>query len=249
MASLVQTKPKRLTAAEKAEAIAQLKHERILQRQAEAIGSLVRQITLFEGKKGRGKTLAAVAMAYQMREFFDIPTVVIGSSMDLTESYGPYTFLDEREFIDNLDRLTKISKGTADQEVGDAIETVMDGMGISIHDSLLVFDEAYKFFDARTPSDKLVRVFGYFVAQSRHYKSSLFLISPNRDMIDKRVRRQIDWFARCFTNKRNNVTTVRLTGGVESWKLRVNGPTYWDMYDTHAILGFRAKHLNINTES
>ena len=69
MASLVQTKPKRLTAAEKAEAIAQLKHERILQRQAEAIGSLVRQITLFEGKKGRGKTLAAVAMAYQMREF------------------------------------------------------------------------------------------------------------------------------------------------------------------------------------
>ena len=127
---------KRLTAAEKAAAIAQLKQERILQKQAEAIGSLVRNITLFEGKKGRGKTLAAVAMAYQMREFFDIPTVVIGSSMDLTDAYGPYVFLDEREFIDNLDRMTKISKGTADQEVGDAIEQVMDNMGISIHNAL-----------------------------------------------------------------------------------------------------------------
>jgi hypothetical protein len=238
----------KLTQAEQRVLIAQAKQERILQKQAEAIGSLVRNITLFEGKKGRGKTLAAVAMAYQMREFFDIPTTVIGSSMDLTDKYGAYTFLDEREFIDNLDKVTKISKGTAEQEVGDAIETVMDNMGISIHNSLLIFDEAYKFFDARTPSDKLVRVFGYFVAQSRHYKCSLFLISPNRDMIDKRVRRQIDWFARCFTNKRTNITTVRLTGGVESWKLRVNGPTYWDMYDTHAILGFRAKHLNITTE-
>ena len=238
----------KMTADEKRMAIAQVKQEKLLQKQAEAIGSLVRQITLFEGKKGRGKTLAAVAIAYQMREFFDIPTVVIGSSMDLTPAYGPYTFLDEREFIDNLDRMTKISKGTNDQEVGDAVETVMEKMGIQIHDSLLVFDEAYKFFDARTPSDKLVRVFGYFVAQSRHYKSSIFLISPNRDMMDKRVRRQIDWFGRCFTNKRTNVTTVRLTGGVESWKLRVNGPTYWDMYDTHAILGFRSKHLQIATE-
>jgi len=238
----------KMTADEKRMAIAQVKQEKLLQKQAEAIGSLVRQITLFEGKKGRGKTLAAVAIAYQMREFFDIPTVVIGSSMDLTPAYGPYTFLDEREFIDNLDRMTKISKGTNDQEVGDAVEVVMEKMGIQIHDSLLVFDEAYKFFDARTPSDKLVRVFGYFVAQSRHYKSSIFLISPNRDMMDKRVRRQIDWFGRCFTNKRTNVTTVRLTGGVESWKLRVNGPTYWDMYDTHAILGFRSKHLQIATE-
>lgn len=238
----------KMTADEKRMAIAQVKQEKLLQKQAEAIGSLVRQITLFEGKKGRGKTLAAVAIAYQMREFFDIPTVVIGSSMDLTPAYGPYTFLDEREFIDNLDRMTKISKGTNDQEVGDAVEIVMEKMGIQVHDSLLVFDEAYKFFDARTPSDKLVRVFGYFVAQSRHYKSSIFLISPNRDMMDKRVRRQIDWFGRCFTNKRTNVTTVRLTGGVESWKLRVNGPTYWDMYDTHAILGFRSKHLQIATE-
>tara|TARA_B100000749_G_scaffold76440_1_gene57441 strand:- start:5414 stop:6187 length:774 start_codon:yes stop_codon:yes gene_type:complete len=246
----VESKPfNKMTADEKREAIYQAKQEKLLQKQAEAIGSLVRQITLFEGKKGRGKTLAAVAMAYQMREFFDIPTVVIGSSMDLTPAYGPHVFLDEREFIDNLDKMTKISKGTADQEVGDAIETVMENMGISIHDSLLVFDEAYKFFDARTPSDKLVRVFGYFVAQSRHYKSTIFLISPNRDMMDKRVRRQIDWFGRCFTNRRTNVTTVRLTGGVESWKLRVNGPTYWPMYDTHAILGFRAKHLNINTEA
>ena len=43
--------------------------------------------------------------------------------------------------------------------------------------------------------------------------------------------------------------THTIANRVESWKLRVNGPTYWDMYDTHAILGYRAKHLNISTES
>lgn len=248
MTQLTEKSFSKLTAAEKREVIAQAKYEKVLQRQAEAVGNLVRNITLFEGKKGRGKTLAAVALAYQMREFFDIPIVSVGTSMDLTDAFGPHTFLDEREFIDNLDRLTKVSKTTDDGEVGDAIEEVMKNMGISIQNALLVFDEAYKFFDARTPSDKLVRVFGYFVAQSRHYKSSLFLISPNRDMIDKRVRRQIDWFGRCFTNQRTKVTTVRLTGGVESVRMRINGPSYWDMYDTHAILGFRAKHLNIAQE-
>ena len=61
----------KMTADEKRMAIAQVKQEKLLQKQAEAIGSLVRQITLFEGKKGRGKTLAAVAMAYQMRELLN----------------------------------------------------------------------------------------------------------------------------------------------------------------------------------
>jgi SpoVK/Ycf46/Vps4 family AAA+-type ATPase len=216
----------------------------LMQKQAGAIGQLVRQITLFEGKKGRGKTLAAVAVAYQMKEFFDMPVTIVGSSMDLVkETFGDYEFLDERDFINELDKMTKITKQTEDSEIGDAVEVLLERMGIKITNSLLVFDEAYKFFDSRSPSDKLVKVFGYFVAQSRHYKSTIILVSPNRDMIDKRVRRQIDWVGRCYTNHKNHVTTVRLTGGVESFRLKIFGPNYWDMYNTHSLLGFRAKHL------
>ncbi len=223
-----------------------VRQERILAKQIEAVGSLVGSITLLEGKKGRGKTLSAVALAYQMKEFFGIPVVAVGSNMDLQrDKFGDFTFLDEKEFIRNLDDVTKISKGTADDIVGDAIEKVMSHMGISILNSLIIFDEAYKFFDSRTPSDKLVRVFGYFVAQSRHYKSTIFLLTPNRDMIDKRVRRQVDFFGRCFTNRKTGITLVRIRGGVDSWKLRIWGPNYYSMYDSWNILGFRSKHLQI----
>ena len=221
------------------------KEQRLLIKQTEALGTLVRSITFFEGKKGRGKSLAALAMSYQMREFFGMPVVVIGSSMDMTDDYGPYTYLDEREFIGNLDSITKVTKSTDQDTVDNAVETALGNMGVTVYDSLLIFDEAYKLFDARTPSDKLVRVFGYFVAQSRHYKATIFITSPNRDMIDKRVRRQIDYFGRCFTNKKTGITTVRLRGGAESWKMRIFGPNYYHMYNSWNLLGYRAKHLQI----
>ena len=220
-----------------------IKELKVLLKQIESLGSLVRNITLLEGKKGRGKSLAAIALANKMRKFFGIPTVTIGSNMDLQDTFGPYVYLNEKDFINNLEGITKISKATEEGELGDAIETVMSHMGVSVTNALLIFDEAYKFFDCRTPSDKLVRVFGYFVAQSRHYKSSIMLLSPNRDMIDKRVRRQVDFFGRCFTNHKTHITTVRLRGGADSWRMRIYGPKYWDMYDTHALLGFRTKHL------
>jgi len=221
------------------------REQRILYKQAEALGSLIRNITFFEGKKGRGKSLACLAMAYQMREFYSIKPVVIGTSMDMTEAFGPYTYLDEREFIANLDAITKISKNSNDTIVGNAVEKALDTMGISILNSLLIFDEAYKLFDARTPSDKLVRVFGYFIAQSRHYKCTIFMTSPNRDMLDKRIRRQIDYFGRCFTNKKSHITSVRIRGGADSWKMRIFGPNYYPMYNSWNILGFRPSSLKI----
>jgi len=225
----------------------QIKILRIRYKQAEVLGNLQRSVTLLEGKKGRGKTIAGVAVAYQLKELFGIPTVVVGTSMDLVrKTYGDFTFLDEKEFINHLDKLTTVTKNTDEDTVRDAIEETLLTMGVSVTNSCMVFDEAYKFFDSRTPSDKLVRVFGYFIAQSRHYKCTVMLLCPFRDMIDKRVRRQVDYYGRCFTSNKTKITTVRLSGGMDSWKLKIFGPNYWDMYDTHALVGFRAKHLLIN---
>ncbi|KKL56721.1 hypothetical protein LCGC14_2242610, partial [marine sediment metagenome] len=219
---------------------------KIRYKQAEHLQKMIRSVSLLEGKKGRGKTIAAVSICYNLKEFFDIPTVCIGSSMDLVKSeYGNYQFLDDKEFINELSKLTSVGKSTEDSEIGGAIEETLKTMGVTVTNACLVFDEAYKFFDARTPSDKLVRVFGYFVAQSRHYKCTILLLSPYRDMIDKRVRRQIDYYGRCFTNQKTHYTTVRMSGGMESWRFKIFGPNYWEMYDTHVLLGFRAKHLQI----
>jgi SpoVK/Ycf46/Vps4 family AAA+-type ATPase len=226
--------------------IEQVKYLKLQQKQAEVLGSLVRQITLLEGKKGRGKTLAGVAIAYKLKELFDLPTVCVGTSLELNENYGEHVFIDEKEFVNQLDALTTISKRTSDEMVGNSVEQALRKMGVDIANSVLIFDEAYKLFDSRTPSDKLVRIFGYFISQARHYKVTVILMCPSRDMLDKRIRRQIDVFGRCFTNKRTGVTMVRLAGGLETRRLNIYGPTYWKMYNTYSLVGFRQKHLSIN---
>ena len=210
------------------------------------IQPLLRQRTLHEGVAGSGKSLAGVALMKMIKELCGMNIVVIGSKMDLNKNFGDYTFLDEKEFVENLGTISEVGKNTSDQELGNAVDILLQQEGVSIMNSCLVFDEAYKLFDARTPSDKLVRVFGYFIAQSRHYKTTIILMSPDRKDLDRRIRRQINWFGQCTT--RNEKTTVVLRDGRESYLLKIHGPNYWGMYDTHALVGFRAKHLSFKEE-
>ncbi|KKN33908.1 hypothetical protein LCGC14_0799010 [marine sediment metagenome] len=247
---------------EKQARLRRLREERNRLKLQQLLAHFWNQIVFLEGKKGKGKTLAAVAIVKQLRDLFGKHVVCIGSRLGLTEAFGEHTFLDERRFIEELDKIRLISKDTDDAQVQTAVEGALASLGIDIMDATLVFDEAYKLFDARTPSDKLVRVFGYFMAQSRHYNITIVLVAPNRDMIDKRVRRQIDWFGRCSTTCRSvpnpetakpmcvkrgcpHRTTVRFIGGAERFKLTIYGPTYWDLFDTWTRVGFRESHLRI----
>lgn len=228
------------------------------------IGYLVNQIVFLEGKKGKGKSLGAVGITKNMKELFNKPVVVIGTKMGLNENFGDYTYLDEKQFIAELEKVSAVSKDTTDTDLGEAVDAALKKLGVDIMNAILIFDEAYKFFDARTPSDKLVRVFGYFVAQSRHYNITMILIAPNRDMIDKRVRRQIDWFGRASTTCKSlpnpetgqlecirpgcpHTTTVRFIGGIEKFRLRFYGPTYWNMYNSTQVVGFRDSSLKIGS--
>lgn len=246
---------------EQFEAYLEARRQANVAKKKQLLVNLVNQVTLLEGKKGKGKTLAAVAIVKSVRELYDKPVVIIGSKMGLTEEFGDYTFLDEKQFVNELDSVAKISKSTPDEAVQGAVEKALRNLGVNIYNAVLVFDEAYKLFDARTPSDKLVRVFGYFVAQSRHYGITIVLISPHRDMIDKRVRRQADWYGRCSTTCKSlpdpetgkpvcvrpqcpHRTTVRFIGGATRFKLSMYGPDYWPLYDTWSLVGFRQSHLN-----
>jgi hypothetical protein len=207
------------------------------------IQPLIYKKTLLEGASGTGKSLAGVALMKMMKELMGMDIVVVGSRMDLNKHFGEHIYLDEKQFIDNLAKISDIGKDTTEDQIGDAIDLVLREQGVEISDSLLVFDEAYKLFDARTPSDKLVRVFGYFIAQARHYRSTVLLMAPDRRDLDMRIRRQINWFGQCST--RGYKTNVVLRDGRESYLLRIHGPNYWYMYDTHALVGFRTKHLDI----
>lgn len=241
---------------------------KLAKNQATLRGILIRlldQIFFIEGKKGKGKTIATVAICHDLREMFGKPVIIVGTKMGLTEKFGPFTFLSEKQFIAELDKIAKISKSTPDGEAESAIVTALKAMGVLIMNATIIFDEAYKLFESRGGgADKLVRLFGYFVAQSRHYHLTIGVIAPHRDMVDKRVRRQIDFYGRASTTCKSipdpqtgrpvcvrwkcpHTTIVRFRGGATRFKLKVWGPSYWDKFDTWALVGFREKSLQIET--
>ena len=217
-------------------------------KEEDALARLVETAMLLEGKKARGKTLSATAICYQLRERFGRHVITIGSKMGLRPEFGESQDLTETQF---KDALTKI-QDVVDEEAGaEEVVKALRAKGVDLMYSTLVFDEAYKLFDCRTPGDKLARVFGYFMAQQRHYHCSTLLLTPNRDMVDKRVRQQLDWQGRCFHNKWSHKCTVRFVGGLETMTFTFSGidgtyhVPYYEMYDTHILVGFRRKHLDI----
>jgi len=218
------------------------------QKEEDALARLVETATLLEGKKGRGKTLSATAILYQLRERFNRHVITVGSKMGLKEEFGSFEALTEAQFRDALEKVQDV---VDEEEAAEAVVKALRAKGVDLLYSSLAFDESYKLFDCRTPSDKTTRLFGYFMAQQRHYHCTTLLLTPNRDMIDKRVRQQLDWQGRCFHNKWTHKCTVRLVGGLDTTTFTLSGIDdtyhipYYDMYDTHVLVGFRRKHLDI----
>jgi len=213
----------------------------------ELLSAHLEQVTFLEAKKRRGKTLSMVCMAYWFRELFGLNIICVGSRMGIRPEFGPYQFLDEKEFIAQLDSISEVSKRSTEKELEKNVEEVLEKMGVRLYRSAMFFDEAYKLFEARAAMDKLVRLFGYFVAQSAHYHVTIVMSSPNRLMLDRRVRQQIDWWGRCFYIPRMKKSIVRFMQGLEHWKMTVDGPRYFPMYDSWTLLGYRQSQLNIGT--
>lgn len=214
-------------------------------KEEDALARLVETSTLLEGKKGRGKTLSAVAITYQLRERFNRHVISVGSKMGIKPEFGDFESLTEIQFKDALVKIQDVVEADA----AEAVVSALRSKGVDLLYSTIVFDEAYKLFDCRTPSDKLVRVFGYFMAQQRHYHCTTLLLTPNREMIDKRVRQQLDWQGRCFHNRWTHKCTVRLVGGLETMTFTLSGvdntyhTSYYEMYDSWNLVGYRRKHL------
>lgn len=217
-------------------------------KEGDALTRLVEASTLLEGKKGRGKTLSAVAICYQLRERFSRHVITVGTKMGLKPEFGEFENLSETQF---RDALTKIQNVVDEETSAEEVVKALRAQGVDLLYSTIVFDEAYKLFDCRTPADKLVRLFGYFMAQQAHYHCTTLLLTPNRKMIDERVRQQIDWNGRCFHNKWTHNCTVRLVGGLETMTFTLSGIEdkyhipYYEMYDRWTLVGYRRKHLDI----
>lgn len=245
--------------AQRFEAWKQIQAQRNEKKKRQLLSYLLNQIVLLEGKKGRGKSLSTIALAYEMRELFGKPVIIVGTKVGISEErFGEFKFLREQDFVEQLDRLSDIADAQEEGVSETEFERALKSMGIDVMNSTIIFDEAIKLFDSRRPSDKLVQLFGYFVAQSRHYNITMLVTIPHRDNLDKRVRRQIDWFGRVTTTCRTlnkscirpgcpHITTVRFVGGIDRFKIRLEASKYWPMYNSWEIVGFRRTQTDIKT--
>lgn len=204
----------------------------------------VEAITVVEGRKGTGKTLFAVALAWKLREIFNRQVIL---DFKAKKAFGAYTFLDEGKFIGEMEKFTKLARSTPQEEVDTAAEWSLRKQGIDLTEKTIVLDEAYRYFEARRPSDKFILAFGYFIAQSRHYKNSIILLAPRKRYIDYRVRDQVDISVKVAFNEYTGVVFARCldqrTGEVR--RLKVYGPNYWDMYDSWSPVALRKKVLDM----
>ena len=212
------------------------------------LARLIEQAILIEGKKRRGKTLSAVGISWELRERFNRPVIAVGSKMSLNENFGPYTFMPESDFKAEME---KINIAANEEENAERVANMFEKYGIRILYATVVFDEAYKLFNVRTPMDKLTQLTGFFVAQSAHYHVTTIFLAPAREQIDRRIRTQLDWQGRVYHNKYTNIARVRLVQGIDVMTYDIDGASdaehipFYEMYDSWSLLGFRKASLNI----
>ncbi len=208
----------------------------------DALARLVETSILIEGKKGRGKTLSAVGLSYELRERFSRQVVTVGSKMGLNDNFGPYDYMPESDFRNEMERIAVAANEETNAE---RVASMFEKYGISILYKTVVFDESYKLFDCRRSSDKLIQLFGYFIAQQRHYHVTTILLSPTKDMMDKRVRMQLDWQGRVYHNRYTHTARVRLVSGLDVLTYDIPGEKFYPLYDSWNLLGFRKASLAI----
>ena len=209
-------------------------------------------ITLFEGVKGSGKTASAICIMKGIKDYFGMESV---SSTQLKKGYGKYQYLSVDDFVESLRALSKgVNIAKNNENAREVLQKALDRAGfVNLIEKGILLDEAYEYMDARTPTDKVVRLMGYFVSQIRHFRSSLFICVPRVKMIDQRIRYQIDRFVRSRLDNsypgypfvRSLVTNVH-TG--KRRKLIIPLNEYGQYYDSWVLLSMRENNLKVNRQ-
>lgn len=204
----------------------------------------LRTLMVIEGKKGSGKSQLAVALCSKLKKYFEVPII---TDQRLRKAFGEYTYLDEKDFLREIEKVSVIAKSTPQEDIDLAVEWSLKKHNVKLEGAVIFFDEAYKYFECRSPGDKLVKVFGYFVAQMRHYNCTLILCTPSRRYLDRRVRDQIDFLTKVAYNPKTEFVHARflnyMTGEVTG--MRVYGPNYRHLYDSWGPIALRRKVLDI----
>ena len=130
------------------------------------------------GLERSGKTLWGVHTAHHLARLFNKKAVL---NFHPKPEFGPYTFLDEKVFVEAWEELTKIAKkgGKPDnQKVIDAL---------ALYNAVIVIDEAHKVLHCRRGMSAYAMLLGDVIKEWGHNHNLIILLTPNVKELDKKL--------------------------------------------------------------
>lgn len=220
--------------------------EKVMDQRIQLLHYLLNCVTLFHGQMGTGKSTNAVAISHWMRDLFELPVIQVGTSLGLKPSYGPFSYMPEKTFIEQLILMSHISEEITQNNIQDTetyLEWCRKTRGLTLYRAILLVDEMQKLCNSRTPHNRLNLAMLNFVAQMRHYHCTMIAMAPSPMNVDRRVQEQIRWLCKPDYDPATKWYTNRLRGPQGGVRLRIYAPDYYDMFDSWAFTGFNIKSL------
>ncbi len=209
---------------------------------------LLNGFNFFWGPMGLGKTLSGTACAYNIKKLYGMPVVSIGTDLGFTDEFGDYTFLTDREFVEQVQLLNELARAVSaanisPSETQEFIDEYRAEHELLLYGATLLIDELQNYANARRGNARLAQVFNSFVGVMRHYQSTLFGMAPRYYDVDIKFRNQAKWHGRPEINKVSGWCTLRLKGPEGTMGMRIYAPTYATMYNSWQPIAFDTKGL------
>lgn len=212
---------------------------------------IVGKKVLVHGKGGSGKTTAGICIAYDIREYFGRPVVIVGTRMGVVkEFFGDASEIHEEEFIDQLGRINQAVGKDTDISDPVLIERLLVEHGVYLFGTTILIDEGLNLFDRQKYSDPMNQVATDFTTKSRHFHNTLVIFMPREEDMNPRALDQMNWKGGCFYNEYTQLVKVHLVQGQTNLHLEwdteeeIVHAKYHDMFVSHNVVGFRATKLN-----
>lgn len=214
-------------------------------------------LTLFYGQMGAGKTTNAVAMAYWMKNLFEIPVISVGTTVGLKPAFGDFHHLPVKAFLEQMMLIGKISQEILDEnipedDIDNHLKWCKANQGLELYRCILLVDELYKYCNARYPNDPVNNSIQDFVAQMRHYHCTFIGMTPDLKDVDRKMRDcQVRWKCKPDHDDDTGWYTLRFRGPQRPLTMRIYGPDYAGkypgdpegMFNSWAFPGFNSKRV------
>lgn len=200
-------------------------------------------VILITGMAGTGKTTTGVAIAYNLRE-------ILGKTVLLDfipkKSFGPYQHVNTKKVISAFKNLNKVVKRATKRNKSLSVHDIAKiPLKLNVANTVIFLDEAYSYFESRSPNKKDVKLFSYMVDQHRHYLMTLIVISPDKSRLDQRLRGQVTHEVRCRKWGDTIIARVEDLRTADHIRIRIPGKDYWKMFESYNALQVRTDVLDI----